>query len=118
MTTSIEPSRADRFVTELARLKIPDPAAQRATLWLRIGTTLMAAGLALPVIAWFISHNTSDALVQRDAIVLALGGIAVGVVGSAIYLRYSVTSFLRFWMARQSFELQQRHERETPDAPR
>jgi hypothetical protein len=27
------------------------------------------------------------------------------VTGSAIFLRYSLTGFLRFWMARQSFEL-------------
>ena len=118
MTTSTEPSRADRFVSELAKLKIPDPATQRAALWLCTGTALMALGLVLAVVAWFVSHNTSDALVQRDAIILALGGIAGSVVGSALYLRYSLTSFLRFWMARQSFELQHHHERETPDAPR
>lgn len=33
--TTTEP-RADRFVRELAVLKILDPAAARATLWLRL----------------------------------------------------------------------------------
>jgi hypothetical protein len=103
-------ARADRFVRELAELKIPDPATRRAGLWLRLGGTLMVAGVVLPTVAWFLSHNTSDALVQRDAITLALGGVAGAVVGSAVYLRYSLTGFLRFWMARQSFERDTQHD--------
>ena len=98
-------TRADRFVRELAELKIPDPAAQRTGLWLRVGGTLMALGLVLGASAYFISHNTTDPLVQRDALALALGAVAGSVVGSALFLRYSLTGFLRFWMARQSYDL-------------
>jgi hypothetical protein len=29
----------------------------------------------------------------------------VSIVGSALFLRYSLTGFLRFWMARQSYDL-------------
>jgi hypothetical protein len=32
-------------------------------------------------------------------------------VGAAIFLRYSLTGFLRFWMARQSFEMNMLAER-------
>lgn len=101
--TSTE-SRADRFTRELSELKIPDPSNGRSSLWLRIGVTLMVAGPVLGIIAYFMSHNTSNPLVQRDAIILAILGVSVGVAGAAIYLRYSLTGFLRFWMARQSFE--------------
>ena len=31
--------------------------------------------------------------------------MTLSLVGGAIFLRYSLTGFLRFWMARQSFEL-------------
>lgn len=102
--TSTE-TRADRFVSELAVLKIPDPAAARAGLWLRLGAALMALGLVLVVSAYFISHNTGDQLVQNDALTLGLTGVAASVVGSALFLRYSLTGFLRFWMARQSYDL-------------
>jgi hypothetical protein len=108
MTTE---TRADRFVRELAELKIPDPASQRAGLWLRIGVVLMVIGLVLSGSAYFISHNTSDPLVQRDAITLGLAGVASAVVGSALFLRFSLTGFLRFWMARQSFDLAQLGDR-------
>jgi hypothetical protein len=98
-------TRADRFVRELAELKIPDPAAGRPRFWLRLGIALMALGLVLAVAAYVISHGTSDPLVQRDALTLGLGGISGSVVGSALFLRYSLTGFLRFWMARQSYDL-------------
>lgn len=103
MTTT--ETRADRFVRELAELKIADPAAGRANLWLRLGGTLMVVGVVVTVVAFFVSHNTADPLLQRDAIILALAGVAGSVVGAALFLRYSLTGFLRFWMARQSHDL-------------
>lgn len=98
-------TRADRFVRDLAELKIPDPAAGRSALWLRLGAVLMTVGLVLAGSAYFMAHSTTDPLAQRDAIALALGGIAGCVVGSALFLRYSLTGFLRYWMARQSYDI-------------
>lgn len=98
-------TRADRFARELAQLKIPDPAAQRSALWLRLGGALMVLGLVLGACSYAISHTTTDPLVQRDALALGLGGVCGSVVGSALFLRYSLTGFLRFWMARQSYDL-------------
>jgi hypothetical protein len=104
-TARDEETRADRFVRELAELRIPDPAAGRATLWLRLGAALMTLGAALAVAAYAVSHGTRDPLVQRDALTLGLGGVTAAVAGSALFLRYSLTGFLRFWMARQSYDL-------------
>jgi hypothetical protein len=59
----------------------------------------------LAVSAYLISHRTTSSLTQGDAITIGLGGVTLSIVGSAIFLRYSLTGFLRFWMARQSFEL-------------
>ncbi|QIY93620.2 hypothetical protein HEP87_05120 [Streptomyces sp. S1D4-11] len=70
--TTTEP-RADRFVRELAVLKIPDPAAARAALWLRLGVLLMVGGLVLGVSGYLVSHNTVDPLVQGDGLALGLG---------------------------------------------
>lgn len=98
-------SRADRFVRELSELRVPDPAAARTALWLRVGGTLMAVGLVLALSAYFVTHNTQNPLDQRDGLALGLGGIATTVVGAALFLRYSLTGFLRFWMARQSHDL-------------
>jgi hypothetical protein len=102
--TSTE-TRADRFVRELAELKIADPAAGRPRLWQRLGAALMVVGLALGVSAYLLSHHTTNSLVQGDAVTVGLGGVTASVVGSALFLRYSLTGFLRFWMARQSYDL-------------
>lgn len=114
MTASPVPeARADRFVRELAALRIPDPAAARATLWLRLGGLLMVAGLVLGGLAFPLAHATDSALGQGDALALGLGGIAAAVVGGTLFLRYSLTGFLRFWLARQSYDLNRLGERLT-----
>jgi hypothetical protein len=97
--------RADRFVADVAGLKIPDPAAGHPRLWLRLGIALMAAGVVLGASAYLVSHRTSSPLVQGDAVTIGLGGVTVSVIGAAVFLRYSLTGFLRFWMARQSWDL-------------
>ena len=98
-------TRADRFVRDLAALKIPDPAAGRATLWLRLGIVLMLVGPVLAVTAFLMSRGTTDSLTQGDALTVALAGITASVVGAALFLRYSLIGFLRFWLARQSYDL-------------
>jgi hypothetical protein len=97
--------RADRFARELAGPKVSDPAAGRPRLWLRLGAALMVIGLVLGVTAYLISRKTDDPLVQRDAITIGLGAVTASVVGSALFVRHSLTGFLRFWMARQSYDL-------------
>ncbi len=77
----------------------------------------MLLGIVLGVAAYLVSHRTSSSLTQGDAITIGLGGVTVSVVGAAIFLRYSLTGFLRFWMARQSFELNVLAERLTSPAP-
>ncbi|GAB89679.1 hypothetical protein [Gordonia rhizosphera] len=115
MTSTPKNDRAERFAQELDRLKIPDPAKSRSQMWIRLGVAGMILGVALGIIAYLMSHNTSDPLVQRDALTLALTGIAVAVVSSAVFLRYSLTNFLRFWLARQAFDLNAFGEQLTAD---
>ena len=98
-------TRADRFVRELAELKIPDPAAGRPRFWQRLGAALMVLGPVLGATAYLVSHRTTSPLVQGDAVTIGLAAVTVSLVGSALFLRYSLTGFLRFWMARQSHEL-------------
>ncbi|WP_326655951.1 hypothetical protein [Streptomyces sp. NBC_00385] len=116
MTSSHVPSpRAERFVRELAELRIPDPASTRNALWLRLGLLLMIAGLILGALAFPLAHATDSSLGQGDALALGLGGVAAAVVGSALFLRYSLTAFLRFWLVRQSFDLDVLGERLTTE---
>ena len=101
--------RAERFAREIGEMRIDDPSAGRSALWLRVGAVLMAAGLVAGVAAVVRSQGTTDPLIQRDSLAIALTGIAAAVVGAALYLRYSITKVLRFWLARLSFDLDERN---------
>lgn len=96
--------RVEQFEQEVAGMKLRDPAKSRDRLWLNAGIALMVVGVVLALLAYPMSHSTKNPLAQSDAITMALGGIAVAVVGAALFLRYSIASFLRFWLARLIYE--------------
>jgi hypothetical protein len=101
---SPNPDRIEQFKADIADLKITDPSASRDLLTARAGVAGMIAGAVLPVIAYAQSHNTTNPLTQRDALVLALVGIALAIIGGALYLKGTLSSFLRFWLVRDLHE--------------
>jgi hypothetical protein len=104
--------RIQRFKAEVADMRVPDPVASRDRLYLKAGAISMLAGIALGVYAYVLSYSaTDDPRQQRDAIVLGLIGVAVSVVGTGLFLRGSLTGFLRFWMARLIYEQQAQADR-------
>ena len=96
--------RVDQFKAEIADMKLRDPATSRDRIWLGLGIALMAVGLVLVIIAYPMSHTTTNVLQQNDANTLAIGGATAAVVGAALFIRYSIASFLRFWLARLIYE--------------
>ncbi|MCU1624285.1 MAG: hypothetical protein JWL79_3130 [Frankiales bacterium] len=96
--------RIEQFKAQVADMGLRDPAAARDRLLLRASAALLAAGPIVGLIAYLMSHSSSDALAQRDAIVLALLGVGLSVVGTALFVRYSLGQVLRFWLARLTFE--------------
>jgi sterol desaturase/sphingolipid hydroxylase (fatty acid hydroxylase superfamily) len=113
--------RVDQFRQEVADMKLRDPATSRDRLWLVIGIGLMILGLVLGLIAYPMSHGTTNPLEQRDALALGLGGVTAAVVGAALFVRYSIAAFLRFWLARLIYEQKAQTDRllagrDQPDA--
>ena len=99
-----QPDRIEQFQADLAELRITDPSASRDQLAVRLGLAGLVVGIALPVVAYFMSHGTKNALTQRDAIILALLGISCAVAGGALYLKGALAGFLRFWLLRDLHE--------------
>ncbi len=106
-----QPQRVEAFKAEIAEMSLPDPASGRDRLLLRAGGALMALGVVLMPVAYVMSHDTLNALQQRDAQVVAIMGLVFAVVGGALFLRYSLAQFLRFWLARLSWEQQAQTDR-------
>ena len=98
------PERVEQFKRDIAEMQVKDPAAGRDRLALRGGVTLMVIGVIAAIAAYAQSHNTPNPLEQRDAIIIALIGVAVTVVGAALFLKGSLSTFFRFWLARLIYE--------------
>ena len=94
--------RSEQFLAEIAALRVQ--RSGRDARLLQLGALLMPLGVLLGVVAWFLARNTDNALDQRDAIILAVTGVAISVVGVGLFVRYSMAEFLRFWMARLVYE--------------
>ncbi len=69
--------RVEQFKAEIADMHIKDPAAGRDAQLLRGGAVVMLAGIVVTIVAYFMSHNTSNPLTQNDAQTIGMIGIAV-----------------------------------------
>jgi hypothetical protein len=111
-TPAASSDRVERFRSDVAEMRLRDPKAGRERLWMYLGAVLMIGGVVTAIVAYFQSHgataayNTEGPATQRDAITIGLIGIAVSVVGAAVFLRYSLAQFFRFWLARLIYEQQ------------
>ncbi len=103
--------RVEQFKAEIADMGVKDPAVARDRLLLRASVALLVAGPVVAIVAYFISHGTTNPLQQRDAIVVALIGVALSMSGGALFVRYALASFMRFWLARLCWEQQAQTDR-------
>ncbi len=102
--------RVEQFKQEMESMQVRDPSQGRDRLWLRVSIALMVAGLIVAIAAYPLAATGND-LEQGQAIVQAIAGLTAAVVGGAVFLRYSFGNFLRFWLARLSYEQQQNADR-------
>lgn len=106
MAVSPDHQRVEEFKREITAMRLKDPATSRDRVLLRFGVLLMVVGIAVAVFAYFGSHGTTNPLEQRDYLVVAMIGTCLTIAGSALFLRYSIAQFLRFWLARLTYEQQ------------
>lgn len=109
-----EQDRVERFKSEIADMGLRDPATNRERMLLRLGAVLLVAGPVVAVAAYVQDTSSSGAnaaLQQGDDQIIALIGVAVAIVGLALFVRYSIAHFLRFWLARLSYEQQAQTDR-------
>lgn len=95
-----EGDRGDGFRDAVAAMPVAGGTMARERQLATLGMVLLVVGPLVGVLAYFLSHGTTNALQQRDAIVVALLGVSVSVLGLALFLRYSLGGILRIWLAR------------------
>ena len=101
--------RADEFREEIEALRLKT-SGDRDRLFQWLGASLMVVGAGLAFIAYFIANGQDsgdvllDNLEHNEHTILAIAGLALAVVGAALFMRYSMGRFLRFWLLRQIYE--------------
>ncbi len=103
MTDSVG-SGSDRmaaFEAEIASLRLKGGDAGSENQLLRAGVAGMGLGVVLAVAGAALMSSTATASAQRAYMVQgAMLGLALLVVGAALFIRYSLGRYLRFWMIR------------------
>ena len=103
-TTTAASARQARFSEELEAIGHRTSRGDRRLVLLSAG--VMALGILLAVVAYAMSTGQSD---TRDVIssgILAMVGLGLVIGGAAVFVRSSLTEFLRFWMLRLLLEQQ------------
>jgi hypothetical protein len=105
--------RADQLRADVARLDLKTDRAGRERGLQLLGVALMVAGIAIAFAAYRSALNVTatpgtnvDVLNSNAYGPLGMTGLATSVVGAAVFLRYSLADFLRYWLLRQSYDLQ------------
>ena len=95
--------RIERLKSDAAELNVGKGAA-RDGLWQTAGAIAMGVGVALAFAAYQLSLSKDDQRDIQSLQILAVSMLALAVVGAAVFLRYSIARFLRFWLLRQLYE--------------
>jgi hypothetical protein len=104
--------RVDEFKQEIAGLQIRTPQAETER-WLLIGGVgLMALGVLFIIGGWWGASGTT-VIVDAVSFMISGGilGLAMIVIGAALFVRYSSTRYLRYWLIRQIYENQNNTDR-------
>ena len=96
-------NRTERLEQEAAKLKVAS-SAKHDGLYQAAGAVAMVAGVVVAFVAYQLSLGKSDDRDIQSLIILAVAMLALAVTGAAVFLRYSLARFLRFWMLRQLYE--------------
>ncbi len=100
-----QPQRVKQFTEEIESMKLKASSSQTERWLLAIGVIAAVAGVVLVVIGGLQVQSNTDPIKQTSA--LATGsylGIALLIAGAALFVRYSVTRYLRFWLIRLVWE--------------
>ena len=118
MTTTDTPTdealspRLQQFQAEVNQLKVTGGKANPERTGQMLGAVLMAVGLILGFYSYFgLSHPASGPLQQGDATAIGLLGVGFTIVGTGLFVVFSLTRYLRYWLVRLIYEQRDQTDR-------
>jgi hypothetical protein len=103
--------RLGEFQEEVAKLKVTGGGANPERLAERWGIGLTIVGFVIAFISWWSAFNATRIENVHRAAIFAAIGIGVALVGIVIWIRNSMTRYLRYWIIRLVYEQREQTER-------
>ena len=98
--------RIDQFKSEIDGLKLKGSSSEGEKRLLVLGVVLLVAGVLLALFGAIEVGQYPDSAADQRAY-MAQGsflGIALIIAGAALFVRFSLARYLRFWMIRMTYE--------------
>jgi hypothetical protein len=97
--------RIDEFRQDIAEMRIRPPEDATERVWLIAGLVLPLLGLIAIVVGWWGASGSAYPA-QQIPYVISGGILGLGLVitGAALFVRYSMTRYMRFWLLRVIYE--------------
>jgi len=96
--------RLEEFQSEVRELKVSGGRANPERTGKILGGLLMLVGLVLTIVGYLTSHGTTNPLEQSDAQLIAIIGLTVAVIGTGLFVVFSLTRYRRYWLVRMIYE--------------
>jgi hypothetical protein len=106
-------SRLSQFEAEVGKLKVTGGGANPERLGAQWGIGLTILGFVVVVISWWSALDAKGdgaAVSALRAEIFALIGVGIAVVGVVIWVRNSLTRYLRYWIIRLVYEQREQTE--------
>jgi hypothetical protein len=105
------PPRLQEFQAEVDSMKVTGGAANPERLGMTAGILLFAGAVVIEIVAFSGSSGASDARDQTDFVILGLLGVVVALGAVALFVRYALTRWFRYWLVRLIYEDRQQTDR-------
>jgi hypothetical protein len=103
-------SRLAEFEAEVAKLKVTGGGANPERLGSRWGVGLTIVGFVVTIIAWWSALDSSDVNTILRSQIVSFIGVGIAMVGIVIWIRNSLTRYLRYWIVRLVYEQREQTE--------
>ena len=105
-TSGMSPNRREKFEADIAQVRVKTGSTAAENRMITVGIGLMAVGAVVALVAFVLSGSQSDSRDVISSVIAATFGLCLVVAGAAVFLRYSIGRFLRFWLLRLIYEQQ------------
>jgi len=107
---TLSSSRLAQFEDEVAKLKVTGGGANPERLGSRWGIGLTIVGFVVMVISWFSAKGSSEVNTILRSQIFALIGVGIAIVGIVLWVRNSLTRYMRYWIIRLVYEQREQTE--------